>query len=271
LHVAGIQLEFPTEAEVLLRLTELTRKHPEAELLVLSEYTFTEPIPEKVKTWCKEHHRFLILGGEDPAPGGRFFNTAFVISPAGEIVFRQGKSVPIQFFKDGLPATEQRLWESPWGKIGICICYDLSYRRVTDRLVQLGAQALVVPTMDVADWGEHQHRLHARVAPLRAAEFGLPLFRLASSGISQAVDRTGCVSATAACFGAGEILSATIDLRGRGTVPIDHWLAPISTGVTVLLVGWLSFASRQSRQRQPEAVEPADDGRQPAVPNDTPE
>jgi apolipoprotein N-acyltransferase len=54
--------------------------------------------------------------------------------------------------------------------IGICICYDLSYSRVTDRLLRLGAQALIVPTMDLIDWGRRQHELHARVAPMRAAE-----------------------------------------------------------------------------------------------------
>ena len=31
------------------------------------------------------------------------------------------------------------MWDSPWGRIGFCICYDLSYRRVTDRLAALGA------------------------------------------------------------------------------------------------------------------------------------
>src|SRR4029077_6618928 len=116
---------------------------------------------------------------------------------------RQVKAVPIQFFKDGLPATEQKLWDSPWGKLGICVCYDLSYSRVTDNLIRLGAQALIVPTMDVVDWGEGQHELHARVAPVRAAEYGLPIFRLASSGISQAVDRTGNVLAKAPCPGDG--------------------------------------------------------------------
>ena len=67
--------------------------------------------------------------------------------------------MPIQFFKDGFPAREQKLWDSPWGKIGICICYDLSYTRVTDELVRLGANALIVPTMDIIDWGRNQHEV----------------------------------------------------------------------------------------------------------------
>ena len=61
---------------------------------------------------------------------------------------------------------------------------ELSYTRVTDWLVKLGAEALVVPTMDVADWGQAQHELHGRIAPARAADYGLPIFGLASSGIS---------------------------------------------------------------------------------------
>lgn len=250
-HVGGVQMEFPSEPEVLLRLNELVRRHPETELIVLSEYTFSEPIPEKIKAWCRAHHRYLIVGGTEPLTGGNYYNTAFVISPAGEVVFRQAKRVPIQFFRDGLPAAAQNVWESPWGRIGICICYDLSYRCVTDRLIELGAQALVVPTMDVADWGEDQHRLHARVAPLRAAEYRLPIFRLASSGISQTVDGTGRVLATAPWPGDGANLVGRLEMRGRGRLPLDHWLAPLATGVSgcvlVFLLLWQVAAGALGR------------------------
>ena len=235
IRIAGVQMECPTESEVLLRLSELLRRHPDTELVVLSEYTFIEPIPEKIKRWCLQHKRYLIAGAKEPAGGDNFYNTAFVIGPEGEIVFKQVKAVPIQFFKDGLPAPAQNVWNSPWGRIGICICYDLSYTRVTDRLVKLGAQALVVPTMDMMDWGRRQHELHARVAPVRAAEYGIPIFRIASSGISQWVEGTGRVRASAPCPGDGATLFGTLELRGAGRLPLDRWLAPFSTGVTVLI------------------------------------
>ena len=231
-RVAGVQMEFPTEKEVLLRLDDLIGEHPEAELLVLSEYTFDGLVPEAVREWCRENRRYLIVGGKDPAPGGTFYNTAFVIGPDGDIVFRQVKAVPIQFFKDGLPAPEQKLWDSPWGRIGICVCYDLSYTRVTDRLIRQGAQALIVPTMDVADWGSAQHHLHARVTPARATEYGLPIFRVASSGISQWADRTGRVRASAPCPGDGATLAGTLEMRDAGRLPPDRWLAPFAVVVT---------------------------------------
>src|SRR6266478_3739568 len=104
LQVAGLQMEFPAPMEVPAALDKLLDRHREAELFVLSEYTFDGPIPERVKAWCGQHKKYLIAGGKDDIAGSEFFNTAFVIDPDGEIVFRQAKSVPIQFFKDGQPA-----------------------------------------------------------------------------------------------------------------------------------------------------------------------
>jgi apolipoprotein N-acyltransferase len=236
LSIVGVQLEFPMEHRISAALDRTLARHPDAPLFVLSEYTLDGPVPESLKTWCRTNHRYLIVGGKDPAPGGNFYDTAFVVDPNGEIIFRQVKSVPIQFFKDGLPATKQELWNSPWGRIGICICYDLSYTRVTDRLVKLGAQALIVPTMDVVDWGRREHELHALVAPVRAAEYRIPIFRLASSGISQAVDANGRVVAEAPFPGEEAVLAAPMRFPDKGSLPIDRPLAIASVIITGLLI-----------------------------------
>src|SRR5262249_40755296 len=113
IRVAGMQFEFPTEAEILSGLDKLLISNPAADLYVLSEYTLDGPVPDRIKAWCRAHQRYLVVGGKDPAPKSNFYDTAFVVGPNGDIVFRQVKSVPIQFFKDGLPATEQKLWDSP--------------------------------------------------------------------------------------------------------------------------------------------------------------
>lgn len=239
LQIAGIQFEFPEESEVVRCLDRLVKEYPDAQLLVLSEYTFAGPLPDRIKKWCAANHRYLVIGAKDPVAGDEFYDTAFVIGPCGEIVFRQGKCVPIQFFKDGLPAREQKLWESPWGKIGFCICYDLSYTRVTDELVRLGARAIIVPTMDIVEWGRHQHEMHARVAPIRSAEYGLPIFRLASSGISQYVEPDGMVNSTAPMPGAAATLFGNWPLDQTGTLPWDRRLAPVCVGITGLTAVWL--------------------------------
>lgn len=262
LVVAGAQLEFPAERKIKPTLDRILARQGRFEvpgirvgtnvdLIVLSEYTLEGEPPAALKDWCRQHQKFLIVGGKDPSPGTNYFNTAYVIGTNGEVVFKQVKSVPIQFFKDGLPAPEQKVWESPWGKVGICICYDLSYTRVTDELVRQGAQMLIVPTMDVADWGRHQHEMHARVAPVRAAEYGIPIFRVASSGISQGVSRQGWVQTSAPFEGEGEILFFGAHLsRGRkGSLPLDRWLAPFCVVVTCAFVAWLGVPTLRMRKK----------------------
>ncbi|HTY88870.1 MAG TPA: nitrilase-related carbon-nitrogen hydrolase [Candidatus Acidoferrum sp.] len=236
LSLAGIQMEFPSPGELAKALDRTLAKSPDAQVFVLSEYTLDGPVPESLKQWCRDQERFLVVGGREWVSTNQFYNTAFVVGTNGEIIFQQAKCVPIQFFRDGLPARRQAVWDSPWGKIGICTCYDLSYTRVTDRLVEDGAQLLIVPTMDVEDWGRHEHELHARVAPVRAAEYGIPIFRLASSGISQAVAGNGFVVAQTSFPGSLDILSAQLRLPARGSLPLDRFLAPVCTGLTAIVL-----------------------------------
>jgi apolipoprotein N-acyltransferase len=237
-NVAGVQLEFPADLEVPKYLDGVLKKYPNAEMVVLSEYTFDGPVPKHVREWCRRNGRYLIAGGKEEVfeDGGRNFrNTAYVVGPKGEIVFQQCKSVPIQFFNDGLAAREQRVWDSPWGKIAIPVCYDLSYRRVTDRFVAAGAEAFIVPFMDVTDWGVVQHRQHARVAPIRAREYGVSIFRVGSSGLSQLVDSRGEVSVEAGFPGQGEMIGGVLEMR-EAKLPVDHWIAPVCSGAMVIFV-----------------------------------
>ena len=235
LHLAGAQLEFPSQHAVLETLDRIVAQHPQTELIVLSEYTLDDAPPTAVLDWCREHRRHLILGGKDHQPDRTFYNTAFVVSPDGEIVFQQAKKQPIQFFQDGKPAPSQQLWNSPWGKIGLAVCYDFSYSRIIDELVRQGAQALIIPTMDMVEWGEAQHATHARLGPIRAAEYGLPVVRVCSSGESQIVARNGTVEHSLPFDAQGAIFAGTLTLDQPGSLPPDRWLVRGCLGGTLLL------------------------------------
>jgi apolipoprotein N-acyltransferase len=243
----GIQLEFPTPAEAVAALDKAIHAFPDTRLFVLSEYAFTQPVPPLVTKWCRKHNTYLAAGGEVPTTGKDYYNTVFVVDNEGDIVFDQAKCVPVQFMKDGLPATKQALWNSPWGMLGFGVCYDASYTRVTDELVRLGAQGLIFPTMDVADWGAREHRMHSRIAPMRAAEYHLPVLRVCSSGISQYVDPSGRVDESAPFPGDGAIISAQFEIVTKSRVPPDRWLAKICVIVTILAT--LLLALEIYRQR----------------------
>jgi apolipoprotein N-acyltransferase len=249
LSIAGVQMEFPPAGILPAALNQAWKKNPEAQIFVLSEYTLDGAVPDALKHWCRDHSRYLVVGGKEFVTNDIYYNTAFVVGTNGEVLFTQAKSVPIQFFHDGLPAPRQSVWNSPWGKLGICICYDLSYTRVTDELIRQGAQMLIVPTMDVEEWGKHEHVLHTRVAPVRAAEYGVPIFRLASSGISQAVSGQGTTCAQTRLGGNGDVLAVEFRLPYAGSLPPDRWLAPVCTVLTGVLTTTLLLLARQKQQR----------------------
>ena len=250
LHVAGMQLEFPDENTAAAQLDRLANAHPEAQILVLSELTFLGPVPSGVRDVIQKHHRYLIVGGTRTMDDGQFYNTAFVIGPDGRDVFDQAKSVPVQFMSDGRPAVDRQVWNSPWGKIGIAVCYDLSYAGIMDDFVRQGAQGLIIPTMDLAGWGEYERRmLHGRMAPIRSAEYGIPTFGVWSSGISQLTDRSGRVIATAAYPGQEEMIAGPFDLSRTGRLPPDRFLALLSTLITgSFIVYLLAMHLKQNRE-----------------------
>ncbi len=252
LHVAGVQLETAGAKEVTAALENLAQEHPEAQILVLSEYTFVDVVPQSVRDVLRTYHRYLVAGGIRwiDIDKDKFYDTAFVVGPDGRDIMEQAKSVPVQFMDDGLPATRRQVWQSPWGRIGIAVCYDLSYARVMDDLVRQGAAGLIIPTMDGEHWGEFERRmLHGRVAPVRSAEYGIPVFGVWSSGVSQLTDRYGRIIATAGYPGHNATISGPLDLRQPGHIPPDRLLAvamTIGSGLFVacLAACWISIRCR---------------------------
>jgi apolipoprotein N-acyltransferase len=250
INVVGIQLEASPEVQVKSALNAALKKYPQTDLFVLSEYAFQGPVPPEILSWCKDHRKWLAVGGEDPISPIQYCNSVFVVGPDGAIAFQQAKCVPVQFMKDGLPALKQSLWNSPWGKLGFGICYDASYTRVTDELIRQGAQALIFPTMDNDDWGKAQHELHGRIAPMRAAEYAVPVFRLCSSGISQFAGRDGRVISSAPFPGQGAMLNAQMILPPRGRMPLDRPLAELSVVATIALILFLIVDAKLAPRRR---------------------
>ena len=239
--VAGVQWENASEKSILTSLSQAKQRFPQTQLFVTSEYSFPGPPTDDVAAWAKANGH-LITGGADIVPGMKFdkyYNTAFLTSPEGKVIHKQVKAVPIQFMDDGLPAPKQEVWQSPWGRVGICICYDMNYSSVNDELVRQGAQVLVIPAMDKESWGESEHHLSARLGPVRAVDYGLPVFRLASSGISQVIQRNGQVVAEGAFPGQGAIVAGTVNLPQEARRPLDRWLVWPAVFVTGGLLLWL--------------------------------
>jgi predicted amidohydrolase len=161
-----------------------------ADLLVLPEYASLDAIPTpaadlaaELAGACALHDRILdtmraaalrhgvwLLGGSLPhrRADGSSVNHAPLIAPDGRVGF-QDKSTMTRFEAElwGVqPGAAPGVFETPWGRIGVCICYDAEFPPLARAQVAAGAWLLLVPTCTDTLAGFNRVRLSARARAL---------------------------------------------------------------------------------------------------------
>jgi apolipoprotein N-acyltransferase len=168
-------------------------------------------------------------------------NFAWVLSPEGGLLGRYDKLHPIPYVEKGLvPNPDPRPIDTPAGRLGVQICYDLDFENGSRRLAARGAQILVVPNIDPETWGRRQHRQHSAMAAVRAVETGRWVARAASSGESQIIDPRGRVTDMLP-FGRSGVLRGSAFLRdGKTPYVATGWLlAPACLSATAMFLAFL--------------------------------
>ena len=89
--------------------------------------------------------------------------------------------------------------------------------------------------MDAIHWGPYEHALHARIAPMRAAEYNIPIIRATSSGISQIIRPDGTTAASLPYPDQSALMSGELITSHKTHVPPDRTLAPLCTLVAALI------------------------------------
>lgn len=154
---------------------------------------------------------------ENKARGVKRANFTLVLGRDKKVISVYHKMHPVQFVESGLAENKKPApVKTPLGVLGPQICYDLAFEDGTRKITEQGAQLLIVPTLDPAEWGSLQHTQHSDMSAARAVESGLWLVRAASSGTSQVIDRLGGLRARL-WNGQEGTLVATAYLGGGGT------------------------------------------------------
>jgi predicted amidohydrolase len=93
-------------------------------------------------------HRVWLLAGSLPCPGpGGTINRAPLITPEGHIAF-QDKMQMTRFETErwGIASgADPQVFDTPWGRLGIAICYDVEFPMHVRAQVAAGAWAILVP------------------------------------------------------------------------------------------------------------------------------
>jgi apolipoprotein N-acyltransferase len=186
---------------------------------------------EELISFVKESKIYLLFGTQrvKSFEHGKYYlaNSAYLLSPAGEIsgsydkihLVPFGEYVPIKgvlFFVDKLvegigdftSGNRYEIFETPKGRFGTVICYEIIFPGLVRKFVKEGAEFMVTITNDA--WFGHTSApyQHFSMAVLRAVENRVSIARAANTGVSGFID------------GKGKILKAS-DIFHEGTYTLN--------------------------------------------------
>ena len=121
------------------------------ELEKLAEYTDVSKSESMalLSHLAAEYGLYIFGGSIAEKKNGRYYNTAVVFNDKGEVIQKYRKT---HLFQLGLhepeyftPGDEWSLVDTPWGRVGLVICYDLRFPELWRNLVLRGAKIIVCP------------------------------------------------------------------------------------------------------------------------------
>ncbi len=120
---------------------------------------FSEPAGgpswQRLAAAAKEHSVWLIAGSIPELDDDRVYNTCFIFNDCGEQVARHRKAHLFDVFIEGginfqesktlTPGNERTVFETPWGRMGVIICFDIRFAEFSMKYASEGVDMLFVP------------------------------------------------------------------------------------------------------------------------------
>ncbi|KAB2892248.1 MAG: carbon-nitrogen hydrolase family protein [Desulfobulbaceae bacterium] len=139
-----------------------------------------------------KRHALHIAAGTFPvvANGHTFRNRCHFFFPDGSFGF-QDKLVMTRFESEQLGidgGDALTIFPTDSGTLGICICYDIEFPHIARKLVEAGADVLLVPSCTDTTHGHHRVRVSCRARALENQCFVVQSATVGVAGWSEAVD-----------------------------------------------------------------------------------
>jgi predicted amidohydrolase len=109
---------------------------------------YTPRYIELFRELAAEWNMFVIGGSHPTLRDGELLNTAYLFTPGGQ-VFEQDKIHRTRWEREKwgtAPGNQLRLFDTPFGKIAILICYDIEFPELARIVCEAGADILFVPS-----------------------------------------------------------------------------------------------------------------------------
>ncbi len=178
-------------AELILTPENVSLLEPKSALLrEKAEPEATHPALPVLSKLARDISAWLLLGSlAVRADDGRVWNRSILLDDRGEVVARYDKihlfDVDLgggEFYKESVtiqPGTQAVVAETPWGRLGMTVCYDLRFPHLYRTLAKAGVDFLSIPAAFTRTTGQaHWHVLQRA----RAVECGCYVFAPAQTG-----------------------------------------------------------------------------------------
>ena len=130
------------------------------------------PVLDALRSFAADSRVWMLIGSiAVDGPGDRLINRGYVVDDRGDIRARYDKIFlfdvdlsPTQQYRESAvvaPGDQAVVVDTPWGRLGMTICYDLRFPQLYRALAQAGAEILAVPAAFTKVTGEaHWHVLN---------------------------------------------------------------------------------------------------------------
>ena len=171
LKIAQIQMSVTADREENIRRTcDMVRQAGDIHMAVLPEmfccpydnacfrpYGEAEggPAYQTLSALAKERGIWLVGGTMPELAAGRVYNTCYVFAPDGQMAAKHRKvhlfDIDVtggQRFMESETLTagdSVTTFDTPWGTVGVCVCFDFRFTELSELMVLAGAKLIVVP------------------------------------------------------------------------------------------------------------------------------
>ncbi len=193
-------LEHHEEIKAKYRELALEAAKEKPDLIIFPLYNFPgDPLrnPEFFTSLAQETGSYILMATYIPEKQGGdilegFYNTAILYSPEGKVAgeYNAIQAPPFRriFEKTG---REYKVFETPFGKLGVLLCYEDTNPRVAKFAVEKGADILIALSNPGHFTSTHLPYYHLMQDRLRAIETGRDLIRVSANGYSAYIDTKG--------------------------------------------------------------------------------
>ncbi|KAF0132784.1 MAG: apolipoprotein N-acyltransferase [Candidatus Saganbacteria bacterium] len=193
------------------------------ETIVRENLRMSPELAQRVYQIVKKTNAYLLLGNKDLV-SGQHYNSAFLVSPQGQVIGQYNKVRPIIFWENYPiryilpflknveekgrcdPGCDYTIFKIPKAKFATLICFEGIFPDLSRRFVNDGAQFLVNIANDGWSGSKAEHYQHASMDVFRAIENRVYYVRVGNTGVTEVISPVGRIVAELPIYQSGYLV-----------------------------------------------------------------